>query len=91
MKSENNKFIREHDSGHSDDRHFMRENIQKTGPWRPSMVATEADPRRITCHSRRTAFAALTPPPTDTLGSAAACVSGWSLSAIGRRDKGESK
>ena len=38
--------------------------------------------RRITWHCRRAAFAALTPPPTDTLGSAVACGSAWSLVAI---------
>ena len=43
--------------------------------------------RRITSHSRRAAFAALTPPPTDTLGSASACGSAWTLSDIGRPEK----
>ena len=35
--------------------------------------------RRLTSRSRRAAFAALTPPPTDTLGSASVCGSAWSL------------
>ena len=38
--------------------------------------------RRITSRSRRAAFAALTPPPTDTLGSASVCGSAWSLADI---------
>lgn len=42
---------------------------------------------RLTCHSRRAAFAALTPPPTDTLGSASVCGSDWSLSAMCRPEK----
>ena len=42
---------------------------QKTGRSRP-----------ITSRSRRAAFAALTPPPTDPLGWAGGCGSAWSLS-----------
>ena len=59
------------------------------GPPRhdPDPEMSEADlsrsiwraPRRLTSCSRRAAFAALTPPPTDSLGSAAACGSTWSL------------
>ena len=40
--------------------------------------------RRLTSCSRRAAFAALTLPPTDGLGSAAACGSTWSLADMAR-------
>ena len=47
--------------------------------------------RRITWHCRRAAFAALTPPPTDTLGSAVACGSAWSLGDMPWRCSGNKK
>ena len=68
-----------------------------TAPRRPSVAAVGPPPHRITCHSRRAGMESehWSGPPSrhrrhGHLGSAAACVSGWSLYDMGAAKTGPS-